>query len=380
MKSESTATITGPGTEAYEALAVKVRALARKRRLPSAFVKKTLDQLRDALAMKPRLAQVLVEKILAEVNARVVEKEKRRRGARGKYRTLERQQILAILGKTPGMTTSEVAREVAYGGSAAGADPTEEPKVSRQITHRSLNALRALDLVARHEKKDSGGAVVKRGWYVTKAGVDLLNEIPEVKRKLAQGYPEILALIEARMKLRDELLAEKPYNWSYDQVRDVLPFHAVSYIRRQMAEVRRLEKRGFIWSPSGVLWFRLGTEPRAMKNARIFAATLPPEAREAYVEAMREQAKRAVFEKRKQGIARLHIPAGLMQAYLEATKNEPFYIAVHLAFSLRKMVKKGLTVTLGDLNGVLHQIRKEVQKRRRLPLDEDGEPRGPSPP
>ena len=57
---------------------------------------------------------------------------------------------------------------------------------------------------------------------------------------------------------------------------------------------------------------------------------------------------------------------------------------MHLAFSLRKMAKKGLTVTLGDLNGILHQIRKEVQKRRRLPLDEDGEPAprgsGPSPP
>lgn len=377
MKFESTATIAGPGTE-LATIEAEVRAVARKRRLPRAFVDKTVDQLRDAVAMPPRLAQVLVGKILAEVNARVVEREKRGREARGKYRTLERKRLLAILGKTPGMTTSQVARATAY-----SKDPVEVPKVSRQGTHRSLHALLAEGLVGRREKKDDP----RRGWFITKKGIDLLDELPEVKRKLAKGFDEVLALIEARLKLRDELLAENgSYDWSYDQVRDVLPFHAVSYIRRQMAEVRRIEKRGFIWSPSGVLWFRLGTEPRAMKNARIAAVKMfaDPKLRIAYVEQAREEAKRLVFEKRKQGIARLHLPPGLAQAYLEATKGEPFYIAVHLAFSLRKMAKKGLTVTLGDLNGILHQIRKEVQKRRRLPLDEDGEPAprgsGPSPP
>lgn len=376
MKSESTATIAGRGTEAFAAIATEVRAIAREHRLPKAFLEKTLDQLRDAVAMPPKLAAALVEKILAGLRTRVHETRKKRRTPRGKYRTLDRQLILAILGKTPGMTTSQVAREVAYSGSAP--DPTKESKVSRQITHRSLHALLAEGLVGRRAKKDDP----RRGWFITKKGGDLLDQIPEVKRKLAKGFDEVLALIEARLKLRDELLAENSYNWSYDQVRDVLPFHAVSYIRRQMAEVRRLERDGFIWSPSGVLWFRLGTEPRAMKNARIAAVKLSadPKVREKFVEAARENARREVFEKRKQGIARLHIPRELMQAYLAAVKNEPFYIAVHLAFSLRKMAKKGLTVTLGDLNGVLHQIRKEVQKRRRLPLDEDGEPRGPSPP
>lgn len=370
MKSESTATIVAPGGAAFADLAKEVRALAGKHRLPAAFVDKTLDQLRDAVAMPPRLAGALVEKILAEVRTRVREAGKRRK-PRGRYRTLERQRILAILARKPGMTTSEVAREAAW-----DPDPTEEPKVSRQITHRSLAALQTLGLVGRHAKEQDR----RRGWYVTKAGADLLNSAPEVKRGKAHGYGEVLALIEARMKLRHELLDEEEWDWSHDQVRDVLPFHAVSYIRRQMAEMKRLEKRGMIWSPSGVLWFRLGTEPRAMRQARIFAATLPPGAREAYVEAAREKAKREVFERRKQGIARLHIPVELQQAFFAATKHEPFYIAACLAFSLRKMVKKGLTVTTGDLNGILHQIRKEVQKRRRLPLDEDGEPRGPSPP
>lgn len=375
MKSESTATITSPGTEAYEALAVEVRALGRKHRLPEAFVAKTLDQLRDAVAMPPRLAAALIEQILAKVRTQVLAARKRRPASRGKYRTLERKRILAVIGVTPGSTTSEIARQTP---TLNPDDPTQPASVSRQITHRSLKALQAEGLVSRHAKKDSR----ERGWYVTKAGTDLLDELPEVKTRKAQGYREILVLIEQRMKLRKELLDEEGWDWTYEMVRLVLPYHAASYIRRQMAEVKRLEKRDLVWSPIGVLWFRLGTEPMAMKKARIEAARLftDPAARIAYVDAKREEAKRQVFEKRKQGIARLHLPPGLAQAYLEATKNEPFYIAVHLAFALRKMAKEGLTVTLGDLNGVLHQIRKEVQKRRRLPLDEDGEPRGPSPP
>lgn len=341
--------------EDLSALADQALGEAKKMRLPRGLLEKAREDLSRAFTVEAPLSQALVKRVLDGIEVEVRQKLLRRRKARAAYLTPKRKRILALVGKEPGRTC-DIARR-------AG--------ISWEQAHRRLRGLARRGFIARPTE---GGGAAAKVWHVTHAGVKVFDEVPEVEHKMIAGFDAILGILDERQQVRDELRA---LGMRYDQLRDVLPFYTVDHLRRELAEVRQEHGPWHIEDPGKLLWDRLGQEGTAKRRARIEAARLftDPKSRAEYVEAAVEKAKLDRFERRRQGLARKIVPQGAGEAYLAATKDEPFYLSLWLAFSLRSRGRKGHQVTAGDVNVILAWIHKKDATRRRPPVQTTGESR-----
>lgn len=348
------------GGEDLSTLADEVLAAAKKMRLPQGLLEKAREDLSKAFTVEPPLARAFVRKVLDEIEVEVRKKLRRRRKARDPYLTQARWRLLVLVAKEPGRTIDLATRA----GTSWG------------VTHRRLRGLAKRKLVERRDGSavsGKGGAAAKV-WYVTHAGTKAFDEIPEVRHKMIEGFDRILGMLDERRQIRDELRA---FGWSYDKCRDVLPYYTVDALKREILEARQEHGPWDVRDPGTFLWSRLGDEGVARRRARIEAAAMfsDPKTRASYVEAAIERAKLDRFERRRQGLARKIVPQGAGAAYLDATKDEPFYMSLWLAFSLRSRGRKGHQVTAGDVHGILAFLRKQDAKRRRPPVQVTSESR-----
>jgi len=342
------------GSEDLSTLADEVLAAAKKLRLPRELLEEAREDLSKAFTVEPPLARALVKKVLDEIEVEIRKKLRRGRKVRDPYLTHPRKRLLVLVAKEPGRTC----------------DLAKRAGVSWVTAHRRLRGLAKRKLIERR----GDGVAEPKVWYVTHAGTKVFDEIPEVRHKMIEGFDRILGILDERRQVRDELRA---FGWRYDQCRDVLPYYTVDHLKREILEARQAHGAWDVKDPGRFLWDRLGAEPMAKRRARIEAAVLftDPKTRIAYVEAAMEKAKLDRFERRKQGLARKIVPQGAGAAYLDATKDEPFYLSLWLAFSLRSRGRKGHQVTAGDVHGILAWIHKQDAKRRRPAVQETGESR-----
>jgi hypothetical protein len=275
-----------------------------------------------ALQSQSTHARQIGELIPRELQRATRGRSRKPRGDRPLYRTWGRLRLLAAVAERPAIGTADAA-------GIAG--------MHREWAHRALTALAGANLI--RSKRSGRGA--KRLWEVTPEGLEALFK--GVNRKCAElsmgsteeGYSHVQSrtlsvVLESTHQMAKRL---RKLGWNRQGVEHALRIHRIDYLMRQLRQVQSVPG---VRSVGALLRFRL----------------LNP----------------AASQKRREGVARMLAAEGIkpeaVAAYLVEAASLPPRLFLRLGYGMRKLHRKGLTVTAGDVMGLAGGLRKKELMRR----------------
>ncbi len=244
-------------------------------------------------------------------------------GPRGPYYTFPRGRLGAVVTEHPGIATADAAREAGLTAESARIALNDFERLGLVVRTRYAGRPDAwsatVDLVTLVFHAAGGSQVLAMGSTIPTDrethGEHLGPRPSEVLEQQHKAYKRLKAMgMEDRLALR------------------TVRKHRFDFVNRQIANVEKYAKEGKVESMGALLNFRFWGKHQE--------------------------------QRRHIGLVTKVVPGKLREVYLQATKDAPLPISIHLAYKLKKIQDNGKDLEPWEVWGILNDIRKEDDNRQ----------------